>query len=129
MIDAGWYSLPPTLHRVFVHGKDIIKATPVAIGLTSEEGSEANAKFARNFLQHHTRKTFHKDTMFDLYHRLLDISDPFVVAQSFVANKQKIQDIPADMALLISGHQENLPNQPNISICDLSLSDQSFMDE
>ena len=129
MIDAGWYALPPTLHRVLVHGKDIIKATPIAIGITSEEGSEANAKFARKFMQHHTRKTAHKDTMFDLFHRLLDISDPFVVAQSFASNKKQIQNIPADMALLISDEQNNLQDEPNISICDMSLSDQSFTNE
>ena len=129
MVDAAWYSLPPTLHRVLVHGKDIIKATPIAIGATSEEGSEANAKFARKFLKHHTRKSSHKDTMYDLFHRLVDISDPFVVAQSFVANEKKIRTIPADMALLISDCQENSQNEPNVSICDMSLSDQSFIDE
>ena len=130
MIDAGWYSLPPTLHRVLVHGEDIIKATPVAIGTTSEEGSEANAKFARKFLKHHTRKSSHKDTMFDLFHRLLDISDPFVVSQSFVANEKQIRKIPADMALLISESRENnTQSQLNVSICDMSFSDQSFIDD
>ena len=129
MVDAGWYSIPPTLHRVLVHGKDIIQATPIAIGTTSEEGSEANAKFARKFLKNHTRKSSHKDTMFDLFHRLLDISDPFVVAQSFVAKEKQTHSIPADMALLFSDSQENSQNEPNVSICDMSLSDQSSTDE
>ena len=123
MLDAGWYSLPPTLHRVLVHGKDIIEATPIAIGATSEEGSEANAKFARKFLKHHTRKSSHSNTMFDLFHRLLDISDPFVVAQSFVANEKKVRNTPADMALLISDFQEDSQNEQNVSICDMSFSD------
>jgi hypothetical protein len=130
MSDCGWYSLPPTLHKVLVHGKEIIEATPITIGASSEEGSEANAKFARKFVKHHTRKTSQKETMFDLFHRLLDISDPCVVAQSYVANKKKIQNIPADMALLIGGDTlENNQNEPNVSICDMSLSDQSFIDE
>ena len=129
MIDAGWYSLSPTLHRVLVHGKDIIKAIPVSIGATSEEGSEANAKFARKFLKHRTRKTALKDTMFDLFHRLLDISDPFVVARSFVVHKKQILNIPADMALLLSDTQENFENGQNLSICDMSLSDQSSIDD
>jgi hypothetical protein len=127
--DAGWYSLPPTLHRTLVHGKDIIKATPIPVGLTSEEGSEANAKFARKFLKHHTRKTSHKDTMSDLFHRLLDISDPFVVAQSFVTNKKQMHSIPADMALLISDSCDHCQHEPNVSICDMSLSDQSSTDD
>ena len=128
MIDAGWYSLPPTLHRVLVHGRDIIEATPIAIGTTSEEGSEANAKFARKFLKHHTRKTSLKDTMFDLFHRLLDISDPFVVAQSFVKERQS-QNMPADMALLISDGQESDQNDLNVSICDVSFSDYCSSDD
>ena len=129
MVDAGWYSIPPTLHRVLVHGKDIIKATPVAIGATSEEGSEANAKFARKFLKHHTRKSSHKDTMYDLFHPLVDISDPFVVAQSFFANEKQIRTIPPDMALLIADSEENNQSEPSVSICDMSFSDQSFIDE
>ena len=129
MIDAGWYSLSPTLHRVLVHGRDIIEATPIAIGATSEEGSEANAKFARRFLQHHTRKTSHKDTMFDLFHRLMDISDPIVVAQSFVATEKQTKDIPADLALLICDNQENIQSEPNLSIFDISLSEQSMVEE
>ena len=129
MVDADWYCLPPTLHKVLVHGKDIIEATPIAIGVTSEEGSEANAKFARKFLKHHTRKSSHKDTMFDLFHRLLDISDPFVVAQSFLTKEKQIREIPADMALLISDSKENSQCEPNVSICDMSLSDQSFIDD
>jgi hypothetical protein len=129
MMDCGWYSLPPTLHRVLVHGKEIIEATPLALGATSEEGSEANAKFARKYLKHHTRKTSQKETMFDLFHRLLDISDPFVVTQSFIANKKTIRNIPADMALLISDMQENKQNELNVSICDMSFSDSSSIDE
>ena len=67
--------------------------------------------------------------MYDLFHRLVDISDPFVVAQSFVANEKKIRTIPADMALLISDCQENSQKEQNVSICDMSLSDQSSIDE
>ena len=129
MIDAGWYCLPPTLHRTLVHGKEIIKATPVAVGKTSEEGSEANAKFARKFLKHHTRKTSHTDTMSDLFHRLLDISDPCVVAQSFSAKKKPSGNLPADMALLISNEQEQSQSFQNIYIGDISLSDESTSSE
>jgi putative intracellular protease/amidase len=120
MVDCGWYSLPPTLHRTLVHGKDIINATPITIGATSKEGSEANAKFARKFLKHHSRKTSHKDTIFDLFHRLIDISDPFVIGQSFASDEKLIHNIPADMALLISDSQETFQNQSNVSICNIS---------
>ena len=82
MTSAKWYNIPPTLHKVLVHGKEIIKATPMPVGWTSEEGSESNTKFARRFHTSHTRKTSQEDTMSDLFNRLMDISDPVVVSYS-----------------------------------------------
>ena len=98
MSDAGWYQIPPTLHRVLVHGRAIIEATPLRIGLTSEEGSESNTKFARNFYKNHTRKKSQHNTMSDLYFRLMDCSDPYILGSKFLP-KQK--PIPSDMLQLI----------------------------
>jgi hypothetical protein len=50
MADAGWYQMPLTLHRVLEHGCAVIEATPLKLGLTSDEGSESTTKFA-TFLQ------------------------------------------------------------------------------
>jgi hypothetical protein len=41
---TNWYNIPPTIHKVLVHGKDIIEHCPLPIGLTNEEASEANNK-------------------------------------------------------------------------------------
>ncbi len=103
MADADWYDIPPTLHRILVHGKSIIEETPVPIGWTSEEGSEANNKFARNFLQKHSRKNSHKNTMTDLFHRLMDISDPFIVGLSTESQKES-HKIPVDMQKLLKSN-------------------------
>ncbi len=89
MQEVGWFNIPPTLHKILVHGKEIIKACPVPIGWTSEESSEANNKFIRKYLSHHTRKTSHLDTMSDLFHRLLQISDPCLVTKSFKQLRKK----------------------------------------
>jgi hypothetical protein len=77
---AQWYDIPPSLLRVLVHGKEIVEATPLPIGITSKEGAESNTKFARRFHENHTRKTSQEDTMSDLFYRMMDISDPIVVA-------------------------------------------------
>ena len=82
MASAKWHKIPPTLHKVLVHGKEIIKATPVPVGWTSKEGSKSNTKFACRFHTSHTRKTSQEDTMSDLFNRLKDISDPVVVSYS-----------------------------------------------
>jgi hypothetical protein len=83
---------------VLVHGRAIIEATPVNLGLTSEEGSESNTKFARNFYQHHTRKNSQQNTMSDLFLRLMDCSDPCILAPKPITKKSPI---PMDMFQLI----------------------------
>lgn len=97
LTDAGWYKIPPTIHKILVHGKDIIEACPVPIGWTSEEGSEANNKYIRKFISNHTRKTSHIDTLTDLFHRLLEISDPVLVIKSFKSEKKENRQLTPEM--------------------------------
>ena len=134
-LDAGWYSLSPTLHRVLVHGKEIVQATPLAIGITSEEGSEANTKFARHFLKHHTRKTSNTNTIVDLFNRLMNISDPLVIAFSKETEK-KTREIQADLAVLCPSLRHSTETQEpmvtneassfNVSINNLSFSEENY---
>ena len=108
-----WYDIPPSHHRVLVHGEDIIRATPLPIGQTSEEGSESNTKFARKYHVNHTRKSSQNDTMHDLFHRLMDVSDPIIVGMSSEKKCPK-KTLPADMAELFqksSEHQEASHNE------------------
>ena len=108
MSDAGWYNITPTIHKILHHGKDIIEACPVPIGWTSEEGSEANNKFIRKFLANHTRKTSHIDTLTDLFHRLLEISDPILVTKSCKTEKNAKRELTPEMRdiLVISEDEE-----------------------
>ena len=42
--EYGWYKLPPTVHKVLVHGSVIIASLELPIGMYSEEASEAQNK-------------------------------------------------------------------------------------
>jgi hypothetical protein len=53
---AQWYDIPLSLHRVLVYGKETVEATPLPIGINSEEGAESNTKYERQFHENHTRK-------------------------------------------------------------------------
>ena len=109
MSEVGWFNLPPTLHKILVHGREIIEACPLPIGLTSEESSESNNKFIRKYLLHHTRKTSQLDTMTDLVHRLLAVSDPLLIAKSFKEKKEKSTPFTPEMTeLLYIPENENL---------------------
>ena len=83
------------------HGKEIVEATLFPISITSEEGAESNTKFARRFHENHTRKTFQEDTMSDLFHRMMDISDLIVVAMSPQLKTKPEEHLPPDMAELL----------------------------
>ncbi len=91
--------MTPTLHRILYHSKDVIDSCPVPIGWTSEEGSEANNKFARDFESNHSRKTSNEDSFLDLFHRLMDISDPVLVKSSTKEKQQS--DLTPDMRKLV----------------------------
>jgi len=119
--EVGWYNIPPTIHKVLVHGRAIVDACPVALGLTSEESSEANNKFIRKFLLQHTRKTSHLDTMTDLFHRLMAVSDPCLLSKSLKKNKKKSRQFTPEMKELLQ--------IPESDICDSSSDDKEIESE
>lgn len=75
-----WYYMPVTVHKILVHGSEIIKNSIVPIGQLSEEAQEARNKDCRRFREHHTRKCSRVSTNKDLLTMLLITSDPVIEA-------------------------------------------------
>ena len=73
-----WFYMPSSVHKILIHGADIIKYVGLPIGMMSEEALEARNKDVRNYRLHHTRKTSRKNTMGDLVHALLFSSDQYI---------------------------------------------------
>ncbi|XP_060516945.1 uncharacterized protein LOC132696240 [Cylas formicarius] len=73
-----WYYMPPSVHKILVHGADIIRNFVVPIGKLSEEASEARHKEFRNVREFHARKTNRRVTNEDILHNLLLWSDPYI---------------------------------------------------
>ena len=101
---AQWYDIPPSLHRVLVN----------------EEEAESKTKFARRFHENHTRKTSQEDTMSDLFHRMMDISDPIVVAITPQPKAMPEKYLPPDMAELLLTSELD-PSQDSSDPEDVSL--------
>ena len=76
---TSWHNITPTLHKVLVHGQELVEHCPLPIGLTNEEAGEGNNKILRHVRLHHTRKTSWLDGMSDLFHRMMDASDPIIL--------------------------------------------------
>ena len=46
--EYGWYKLPPSVHKILIHGADIISTTAeLPIGIYSEEAQETRNKHLR----------------------------------------------------------------------------------
>lgn len=73
-----WYNMPASLHRILIRGSEIIKATPLPIGMFSEEALESRNKDFRKYRESFSRKFSREKTMRDVFCRLLILSDPFI---------------------------------------------------
>ena len=71
--------MPPSVHRVLVHGADAMRQFPLPIGVYSEEPQESRQKHNRAYRSRHASKTSREDTMRDQVHYLLVSSDLEIV--------------------------------------------------
>lgn len=85
-----WWYMPPSVHKVLIHGSSVIKSFLVPIGQLSEEALEAGNKDFRNIREWHTRKTSRIDNCTDVIHHLLFQSDPLISQFRIVKEKAKL---------------------------------------
>lgn len=76
----GWYYMPSSVHKVLLHGSDIIKSACLPIGQLSEEASESRNKDFKRFRQLYSRKCSRSATNEDILHSLLISSDPYLTS-------------------------------------------------
>ena len=110
-----WFCLPPTLHKVLQHGREIIASCPLPIGLTKEEASEAKNKFIRNFRLHHSRKTSWKEGIQDLFNRLMDKSDPVILETRAAKASQSKRKKSLSLQILSLLKDPEVPSNANES--------------
>ena len=82
-----WFYMPASLHRLLIHGSDVISSLLLPIGMYSEEVQESRNKHNRQFRLHHARKTSRVDTITDQFHYLLVTSDPKI--SKIIVEKEK----------------------------------------
>lgn len=103
----NWYYMPITLHKVLIHGPEIVKSCIVPIGRMSEEAQESRHREARRFREHNTRKTSRKTTMEDLIHMLLITSDPVINSYRKLSAKPK-ESLPEEVINMLES-EINIP--------------------
>lgn len=87
-----WYKMPPSVHKILVHGADIIDSLDLPIGLYSEEAQEARNKDFKKIREYHTRKMSRIETNEDIIHGLLVSSDPLISSLRVPFVKKQIEN-------------------------------------
>lgn len=70
--------MPSSLHKILIHGAQIIRHFWFPIGQLSEEAAEARNKHFRKYRECHARRSNRTYTNEDILHNLLLSSDPYV---------------------------------------------------
>lgn len=93
--------MPVTVHKVLMHGKDIMDAAVLLIGMVSEEAEEARNKDYRKYRLMFSRKCDRISTNTDVFNRLLITSDPYISSIRRHSNKISLEldPIVKDMVL------------------------------
>lgn len=99
----GWYKMSATVHKLLIHGSDIINSLPLPVGQLSEDVLEASHKEYKNFRLFFSRKTSRINTNRDILNRMIVSSDPIISShrktpikkrRPFSAEVVKMLDIP-----------------------------------
>lgn len=73
-----WYPMPPTIHKILLHGPFVIANALLPIGQLSEEAQEARNKDFWKFREGYTCKISRTKTNEDILNLLLIASDPYL---------------------------------------------------
>lgn len=96
-----WYYMPATVHKILIHGSDVIDFAVVPIGQLSEEVLECRHKEIRRYREQNTRKVSRIKTNEDLLHALLISSDPVISSYRQIENSKKKEMFAETNSLLI----------------------------
>lgn len=67
----SWYYMPTTVHKLLIHGPQIIQSALLPIGQLSEEAQEARNKDFKKYREGFSRKCAREKTLEDVLHWLL----------------------------------------------------------
>jgi len=74
-----WYNMPTSVHKILIHGTQIIEALSILpIGQFSEESQEARNKDIKNYREGFSRKFSRIKNVENVFNRLLVSSYPFI---------------------------------------------------
>lgn len=98
----SWYYMPPTLHKILIHGPALIKHALLPLGQLAEDAQESRHKELKKYRESHSRKYSRKATMEDVMHLLFVTSDSVISSLRTHTTKSLNKLTPELRALLKS---------------------------
>jgi len=96
-----WYNMPTSVHKILIHGTQIIEALSILpIGQFSEESQEARNKDIKKYREGFSRKCSRIKNLEDVFNRLLVSSDPLISSLRQLPQK-KIKHIHPEVLEMI----------------------------
>lgn len=103
-----WYFMPPSVHKVLLHGADLMDCFDLPIGTFSEEAQEARNKDFRNVREFNSRKSSRANTNEDILHWLLISSDPVITSLRTFPRKKLFEFDRNQTSLFISDQTQKI---------------------
>jgi len=105
-----WYYMP-SIHKLLIHGSEIVKNAIVPIGQLSEDAQEANHKYFRKYRENHSRKMSRIQNNEDIFNNMMIASDPIISnSRKLMECKKKELTEDAKRLLCNSDDEENNDN-------------------
>lgn len=73
-----WMPMTPTVHKLLIHGPEIVTQALLPIGQLSEEAQESRNKDFKTYRERFSRKTSRTENLIDIMNRLFISSDPIL---------------------------------------------------
>ena len=108
-----WFRMPVSVHILLMHGATVLASSLLPIGMMSEEAQEARNKDNKSFRLKHARKTSRKDTMSDVFHRLMVTGD--IVISSRLMKEPPARPLPTEV--------KNMLKYPSLHVNDSDASE------
>lgn len=104
-----------TVHKILIHGGEIIKNSVLPVGMLAEEASESKNKDYRMYRQYHSRKNSRMNNLEDL-NRTMDSTDPIASTMSIESRLRNEKHLNIPKAV-----QNLLAQVINVSDIDVEL--------
>jgi hypothetical protein len=85
--------MPTSVHKLLIHGPQIIASALLPIGQLSEDAQEARNKDIKRYREDFSRKCSREKPMEDVFYRLMVTSDPYISSIRKLPQKKKLKSL------------------------------------